>query len=107
MSMDLTACRLWDIKMEGGYKTKESYENIPVKVCLGMAYHSEKFPEIVEDTRNLQLGISADGVDVNTGNRHHSVWPVLTVIYNLPPWLCMKRNLFNLSLLISGILRKK
>ncbi|GJS90144.1 hypothetical protein Tco_0772780 [Tanacetum coccineum] len=47
----------------------------------------EKFPEIAEDTRNLRLGISADGVDVNTGNRHHSVWPVLTVIYNLPPWL--------------------
>ncbi|GJV06061.1 putative transposase-associated domain-containing protein [Tanacetum coccineum] len=45
----------------------------------------EKFPEIAEDTRNLRLGISADGVDVNTGNRHHSVWPVLTVIYNLPP----------------------
>ncbi|GJV90578.1 putative transposon, En/Spm-like protein [Tanacetum coccineum] len=47
----------------------------------------EKFPKIAEDTRNLRLGISADGVDVNTGNRHHSVWPVLTVIYNLPPWL--------------------
>ncbi|GJZ38456.1 retrovirus-related pol polyprotein from transposon TNT 1-94 [Tanacetum coccineum] len=52
----------------------------------------EKFPEIAEDPRNLRLGISADGVDVNTGNRHHSVWPVLTVIYNLPPWLCMKRK---------------
>ncbi|GJR59971.1 hypothetical protein Tco_1502133 [Tanacetum coccineum] len=47
----------------------------------------EKFPKIAKDTRNLRLGISADGVDVNTGNRHHSVWPVLTVIYNLPPWL--------------------
>ncbi|GJU31929.1 putative transposase-associated domain-containing protein [Tanacetum coccineum] len=47
----------------------------------------EKFPKIAEDPRNLRLGISADGVDVNTGNRHHSVWPVLTVIYNLPPWL--------------------
>ncbi|GJU73410.1 putative transposon, En/Spm-like protein [Tanacetum coccineum] len=46
----------------------------------------EKFPKIAEDPRNLRLGISADGVDVNTGNRHHSVWPVLTVIYNLPPW---------------------
>ncbi|GKC29487.1 glutamate receptor 2.8-like protein, partial [Tanacetum coccineum] len=57
----------------------------------------EKFPEIAEDTRNLRLGISADGVDVNTGNRHHSVWPVLTVIYNLPPWLCMKRKFINLS----------
>ncbi|GJZ50049.1 putative transposon, En/Spm-like protein [Tanacetum coccineum] len=62
----------------------------------------EKFPEIAEDTRNLRLGISADGVDVNTGNRHHSVWTVLTVIYNLPPWLCMKRKFINLSVLISG-----
>ncbi|GJZ77129.1 putative transposon, En/Spm-like protein, partial [Tanacetum coccineum] len=31
----------------------------------------EKFPKIAEDPRNLRLGISADGVDVNTGNRHH------------------------------------
>ncbi|GJW10137.1 putative transposon, En/Spm-like protein [Tanacetum coccineum] len=62
----------------------------------------EKFPEIAEDTRNLRLGISADGVDVNTRNKHHSVWPVLTVIYNLPPWLCMKRKFINLSVLISG-----
>ncbi|GJS91314.1 putative transposase-associated domain-containing protein [Tanacetum coccineum] len=62
----------------------------------------EKFPEIAEDLRNLRLGISADGVDVNRGNRHHSVWPVLTVIYNLPPWLCMKRKFIMLSVLISG-----
>ncbi|GJV08965.1 hypothetical protein Tco_1346621 [Tanacetum coccineum] len=47
----------------------------------------EKFPEIAEDPRNLRLRISADRVDVNTGNMHHSVWPVLTVIYNLPPCL--------------------
>jgi hypothetical protein len=62
----------------------------------------EKFPEIAEDPRNLRLGISADGVDVNSGNRHHSVWPVLSVIYNLPPWLCMKRKFIMLSVLISG-----
>ncbi|GKA52609.1 putative transposase-associated domain-containing protein [Tanacetum coccineum] len=62
----------------------------------------EKFPKIAEDLRNLGLGISADGVDVNTGNRHHSVWPVLTVIYNLPPWLCMKRKCIMLSVLILG-----
>ncbi|GKF48458.1 putative transposon, En/Spm-like protein [Tanacetum coccineum] len=61
----------------------------------------EKFPKITEDTRNLRLGISADGVDVNTGNGHHSVWIVLTVIYNLPPWLNMKRKFINLSVLIS------
>nr|KAJ0206645.1 hypothetical protein LSAT_V11C500290410 [Lactuca sativa] len=53
-------------------------------------------------TINLRLAISADGVDVNRGNRNHSVWPILTVIYNLPPWLCMKRKFIMLSLLISG-----
>ncbi|GJZ12950.1 hypothetical protein Tco_0548180 [Tanacetum coccineum] len=31
----------------------------------------EKFPEIAKDPKNLRLGISADGVDVNIGNRHH------------------------------------
>ncbi|GJY37243.1 putative transposase-associated domain-containing protein [Tanacetum coccineum] len=62
----------------------------------------EKFPEIAKDPRNLRLGISADGVDVNSGTRHHSVWPVLSVIYNLPPWLCMKRKFIMLSVLISG-----
>ncbi|GJY49972.1 putative reverse transcriptase domain-containing protein [Tanacetum coccineum] len=63
----------------------------------------EKFPEIAKDPRNLRLGISADGVDVNSGTRHHSVWPVLSVIYNLPPWLCMKRKFIMLSVLISTL----
>nr|GEU86685.1 hypothetical protein [Tanacetum cinerariifolium] len=61
----------------------------------------EKFPKIAKDLKNLRLGILADGVDVNSGTRHHSVWPVLSVIYNLPPWLCMKRKFIMLSVLIS------
>nr|GEZ57259.1 hypothetical protein [Tanacetum cinerariifolium] len=63
---------------------------------------NEKFSKIAKDLRNLQLGISVDGVDVNSRTRNHSVWPVLSVIYNLPPWLCMKRKFFMLSVLISG-----
>ncbi|GKD48477.1 putative reverse transcriptase domain-containing protein [Tanacetum coccineum] len=47
---------------------KKVYENIPAKAWRTI---DEKFPEITEDTRNLRLGISADGVDVNMGNRHH------------------------------------
>lgn len=62
----------------------------------------DRFPVIATDPRNLRLAISTDGVDVNRGNRNHSVWPVLTVIYNLPPWLCMKRKFIMLSTLISG-----
>ncbi|XP_026459140.1 uncharacterized protein LOC113359775 [Papaver somniferum] len=30
------------------------------------------FPEIKDDPRNLRLAVSADGVDVNTGTKHHS-----------------------------------
>ncbi|GKA96072.1 hypothetical protein Tco_0818167 [Tanacetum coccineum] len=99
---DLTACRTcrtsrWKVDN----KTKKVYENIPAKAWRTI---DEKFPEIAKDTRNLRLGISADGVDINTRHRYHSVWPVLTVIYNLPPWLCMKRKFINLSVLISGYL---
>ena len=32
----------------------------------------------------------------------HSVWLVVLVTYNLLPWLCMKRSLCLLSLLIPG-----
>lgn len=63
----------------------------------------DKFPEIASDPRNLRLAVSADGVDVNKGTKAHSVWPVLVVIYNLPPWLCMKRKFIMLSLLIDGV----
>lgn len=63
----------------------------------------KRYPEIRDDPRNLRLGISADGVDVNKGmQKQHSVWPILTVIYNLPPELCMKRKFTMLSLIIDG-----
>ncbi|GJV15129.1 putative transposase-associated domain-containing protein [Tanacetum coccineum] len=125
---DLTACRTYGIsRWKVDNKTHKVYENVPAKVMWyfpiiprlqrlfniqsiseDLRWHTkrriidEKFPKIAEDPRNLRLGISADRVDVNTGNRHHSVWLVLTVIYNLPPWLCMKRKFIMLSVLISG-----
>nr|GEY02691.1 hypothetical protein [Tanacetum cinerariifolium] len=65
-------------------KKHKVYENIPAKAWRTI---DEKFPKIAKDPRNLRLGISADGVDVNSGTRHHSLWLVLSVIYNLPPWV--------------------
>ncbi|XP_071714506.1 uncharacterized protein [Rutidosis leptorrhynchoides] len=32
----------------------------------------------------------------------HSTWPVVLIPYNLPPWMCMKKPYFMLSLLIPG-----
>ncbi|XP_056698036.1 uncharacterized protein [Spinacia oleracea] len=55
------------------------------------------------ENRNLRLGLCTDGMNpFGTLSSQHSTWPVLLVIYNLPPWLCMKRKYMMLSLLISG-----
>src|SRR5664279_2243993 len=32
----------------------------------------------------------------------HITWPVLRYMYNLPPWLCMKKKYIMMSMLIQG-----
>ena len=62
-----------------------------------------KSPEFSTEKRNLRLGLSADGINPHSNlSSKHSSWPVVLVIYNLPPWLCMKRKFVMLTLLISG-----
>ncbi|XP_031091096.1 uncharacterized protein LOC115996097 [Ipomoea triloba] len=62
-----------------------------------------RWSEFGTENRNLRLGLCTDGMNPH-GNMssRHSTWPVLLVVYNLPPWLCMKRKYIMLSLLISG-----
>ncbi|XP_074305019.1 uncharacterized protein LOC141639948 [Silene latifolia] len=61
------------------------------------------FPEFGSDARNLRLGLCTDGMNpFGNLSSQWSTWPVLLTIYNLPPWLCMKRKYLMLSLLISG-----
>ncbi|XP_074356761.1 uncharacterized protein LOC141696532 [Apium graveolens] len=63
----------------------------------------DKFPEFGGEVRNLRLGLCADGINpYRTLSSTHSTWPVLLTIYNLPPWLCMKRKYIMLTLLIPG-----
>ncbi|GJW87465.1 hypothetical protein Tco_0162805, partial [Tanacetum coccineum] len=55
------------------------------------------------EIRNIRFGLNSDGINPfgNMSSRH-STWPVLLCIYNLPPWLCMKRKYIMMSLLIQG-----
>ena len=63
----------------------------------------DTYPTFGREARNLRLGLCTDGVNpFGNMTSQHSTWPVLMVIYNLPPWLCMKRKYIMLSLLISG-----
>ena len=55
------------------------------------------------DVRNIRFGFSTDGMNPfgNMSSRH-STWPVTLCIYNLPPWLCMKRKYIMMPVLIQG-----
>ena len=61
------------------------------------------FPEFASDPRNLRLGLCTDGFNpFGSVSSKHSAWPVLLVIYNLPPWLCTKRKYLMMCMMISG-----
>ena len=60
-------------------------------------------PEFGKDPRNIMLGASIDGVNPFGSQRStHSTWPMFVWMYNLPPWLCMKRKYIHMSMLIEG-----
>ncbi|XP_025670687.2 uncharacterized protein [Arachis hypogaea] len=56
-----------------------------------------------EDPRNVCLGLAADGFNPFGAMRtNYSVWPVVLIPYNRPPWECMKPTSLILSMIIPG-----
>ena len=51
----------------------------------------------------MRLGLASDGFNPfgNMSNAY-SMWPVILVAYNLPPWKCMKEQFMMMSFLIPG-----
>ncbi|XP_042459537.1 uncharacterized protein LOC122043125 [Zingiber officinale] len=63
----------------------------------------EKFPTFAMDPRNVRLGLATDGFNpFGSMSTTYSMWPVMVVPYNMPPWKCMKSENMMLSLLIPG-----
>ena len=62
-----------------------------------------KYIEFSSKPRNVRLGLATDGFNpYGIMSSTYSTWPVILIPYNLPPWMCMKRSSFMLSLLISS-----
>jgi len=61
------------------------------------------YTDFALDARNIRFGMSTDGMnpfgEMSSG---HNTWPVTLCIYNLPPWLCMKRKFIMMHILIPG-----
>ncbi|KAL6506180.1 hypothetical protein OROGR_024361 [Orobanche gracilis] len=61
------------------------------------------YQDFGKEPRNIRLALSTDGMNpYKLQNNSHSTWPVILIIYNLAPWLCMKRKYMMMSILISG-----
>ena len=59
--------------------------------------------EFAADPRNVWFGLSADGINpFGEQSSNHSTWPVTLCMYNLPPWMCMKRKFIMMPVLIQG-----
>ena len=61
------------------------------------------FPTFANEARNIRLGLSTDGMNpFGEQSSVHSTWTLILCIYNLPPWLCMKRKFIMMPVLIPG-----
>ncbi|XP_022871020.1 uncharacterized protein LOC111390240 [Olea europaea var. sylvestris] len=61
------------------------------------------YPSFVAESRNVRLGLATDGFNpFGDMNKPYSMWLVVVVPNNLPPWMCMKKEFTMLTLLIPG-----
>ncbi|XP_027941160.1 uncharacterized protein LOC114194957 [Vigna unguiculata] len=62
-----------------------------------------KHPQFASDPRNVRLGLATDGFNpYGNLSTSYSIWPVVLIPYNLPPWMCLKQSSFILSMIIPG-----
>ncbi|KAE8721065.1 Detected protein of unknown function [Hibiscus syriacus] len=62
-----------------------------------------KYPSFARDSRNVRLGLATDGFNsFKIMSTSYSTYPVILVLYNLPPWICMKQSSFILFMIIPG-----
>ena len=71
---------------------------------IAMKHIEDTWPEKFKDeVRILQLSIAMDGVNpYSLQNTNYSVWPVVVVNKNIPPWLSMKNEHLMLALIVPG-----
>ncbi|KAA0065572.1 uncharacterized protein E6C27_scaffold90G00100 [Cucumis melo var. makuwa] len=67
----------------------------------GWKHFDSEFSDFASDPRNGRLGLASDGFNpFGQMSTSYSMWPVVLLSYNLPPWKCMKETNFFTSLLI-------
>lgn len=83
-------------------RSKDGIQRIPAD-CMAWKHIDGRWPEFAKEARNLHLGLAMDGVNpFGQRSTTYSMWPVVVVNYNIPPWLTTKKGHLILSLLVPG-----
>jgi hypothetical protein len=62
-----------------------------------------KYRWFEKEARNVRLGLASDGFNpFGMQSTTYSIWPVVLIPYNLPPWFCQKQSNMMMSMLIPG-----
>nr|GEW10909.1 hypothetical protein [Tanacetum cinerariifolium] len=76
---------------------------IPRLHLLYKSSHTEKEMTWHATGKCTEPGLAVDGFNLPDNlSQSYSMWPVILITYNMPPWLCMKKSSFMLTLLILG-----
>ncbi|KAL0553710.1 hypothetical protein IC582_007613 [Cucumis melo] len=71
--------------------------------AAGWKHFDREFPHFASEPRNVRLGLTSDGFNpFGNMSTTYSMWPVVLIPYNLPPWKCMKESNFFMSFLVPG-----
>ena len=66
-------------------------------------HFDDTFCEFALEPRNLRLGLCTNRFSpFGHFRQSYSHWPVILTPYNLPPWMCVKKQFMFISLLIPG-----
>ncbi|PKU73072.1 hypothetical protein MA16_Dca026495 [Dendrobium catenatum] len=97
------------MRLQRLFKTKKSAEEMiwhenrhPVDGEDWKSFDS-RYPDFSSDPRNVRLVLASDGFNpFKIMSSTYSIWPVLLVPYNMPPWITMKQTSFIMSIIIPG-----
>ncbi|XP_051202273.1 uncharacterized protein [Lolium perenne] len=62
-----------------------------------------RYRSFSKEPRNIRFGLATDGFNpFRNMNLSYSIWPIILIPYNFPPWICMKETNFILSVIVPG-----
>ncbi|XP_057987583.1 uncharacterized protein LOC131171464 [Hevea brasiliensis] len=104
-----TSCQICGLSRwksdEGKSKRKKTPYKVlryfPLKPRLQKLFMSSQHGSFASDARNVRLELAIDGFQpFRNMSSQHSIWPVILIPYNLPPWICMKQTNLMMSMII-------